>query len=338
MKSINLITILSIGCFCVECCPIESDIYPCVCETQPNKQISISCVGEDINDDNIDDIMEAINNYLLSSPQTILRLFRLQKTSLTFVSEEVFGIIPFINIEIYDNQILNLSNFTENTLFASIYTLKSFYATNNDLFGSDGSHLLSVFKNFVFLQNLVIKENQIERISRKTFNNELQIYLKAIDLSSNRITSVEDYAFYSLMNLNYLNLSNNSLIELNANSFTLREWSTTPLQLYLNRNQLSANQLSEELFKKTNIKRPVILFLQNNKMHFLSENIFRPFLEYEKNYFIDIGDNPFLCDCERHKWLFLMSKHLRLKLLNMNCGSLSVWHFESLVIKNCFNN
>lgn len=336
MKLISMIFyILEAKNLYIMCCPLRSSIDPCVCETESNNQISISCVGEDVNDENIDLIMVSINEFLLSSHQTLLQSFRLQKTSLTFLNEEVFGTIPFINIEIYENQILNIANITEHIFFAAIYTLKSFYASNNDLYDSDGSDFISIFKNFVFLEYLSITENGIQRISRKTFNNLEQNNLKSIDLSSNMISSVEEYAFYDLINLIYLNLSNNSLVTLNPFSLTLNHWSSAPLQLMLNSNRLNANQLSEQLFSQT--KRPLILFMQNNKMHFFPEEIFRPIIENEKNYFIDVKDNPFLCDCERHKWLFLLTKHLRIKIQNMFCSQQSIWKFEDIVYKNCFD-
>lgn len=323
-------------CLAIACCPDTDQIEPCVCSVPFASQISISCVGEDLSDDNIHQMADSLNSYMLSNPKSILHSFRIQRTSLTLLTEDVFGLIPFFRIEIYDNPLLNLANLTDAVFYSSMHTLRSFYAANNYLMESDGNHVLKVFVNFPFLEYLTLRDNRIEAIHRKTFNNVDQNELKSIDLSSNRIAVIEDYAFYQLSNLVYLNLCNNSLKTLSANALALQHWSPKPIQILLQSNQLSADQMSGRLFSQ--LRRPLILFLQNNKLHFLPEDVFRPIVDNETNYFVDLSANPFLCDCQRHKWLFLLSKNSRPKLQNIFCGEQSVWNFEETVFRNCFSD
>ena len=323
-------------CLEIECCPSVRHIDPCVCSIESRNEISMSCVGEDINDDNINSITDSLTSYMLSNPKLILHSFRIRRTSLTVLQEEVFGLIPFFSLEIYDNPLLNLANLTDNILYSSIHTLKSFYASNNYLIDTEDNHIIKVFGSFPFLEYLTIRDNKIEIIGRKTFNNAEQNLLKAIDLSSNRIAIIEDHAFYQLSSLVYLNLSNNSLVTLNADALALRHWSPKPIQVLLQANQLRADQMTDRLFSQ--MKRPLILFLQNNKLHFIPEDVFRPIVENETNYLIDFSGNPLLCDCQRHRWLFLLSKNERLKLQNVICGQQSVWYFEEMVSQNCFND
>ncbi|XP_054158707.1 uncharacterized protein LOC128957016 [Oppia nitens] len=316
------------------------DIDPCVCLNNrlvPNK-ISINCVGDSIDDYNIDTILDQLNQQLLTNPELILDSFRLTKTSVTVIDDNYFGVLPFVDIEITDNPYLRFDNFTDSSLLAAASsTLKMFYAASNDLIadGVDGSELLKVFNSFASLESLTLKDIGIDRIARNTFDNQLQVRLRFIDLSDNRISHIDEYAFFELRNLRSLKLDNNSLVTLAANSLAIRLPSPVPMLLSLNANRLSAAQLSPIVFD--NLQRPLILLIKSNQLDYFPESVFRQFIESDDNYFVDVGDNQFVCDCQRHRWLFLMKPHLRSKVINMYCNSAySIWHYEDVAETNCF--
>jgi hypothetical protein len=315
-------------------CPPAEEVDPCICVQSDTNEIYISCTGEEIDDQNIIPVMENLNNHLLSRPQTLLKLFRLQESSITFINDEVFEKLPFIEMEIYDNQLLNLDTLSERTFFTALHTLKSFYASNNDLVNSDGSKLVSLFSLFPALEYLTIKESKIKKIAQNSFSNEDQYWLKFIDLSSNEISFVGENAFYSLSNLVHLNLGNNSLKSLKTDSLAIKHSSSIPMQLILQSNKLTAHGLGEAIF--TGLQRPLILLMQNNHLRHFPENVFSPLVEDQTNYLIDVNNNPFMCDCEKHKWLFQVGKHKRAKIQNLVCGQITIWEYESQVSKNCF--
>jgi hypothetical protein len=329
-----LFALLNVKLIASNDCPAAEEVDPCICVENEINKIYISCTGEEINDENIIPVMENLNNHLLSRPQTLLKLFRIQETSITFINDEVFEKLPFVEMEIYDNQLLNLNTLSERTFFTALHTLKSFYASNNDLVNSDGSKLVSLFSLFSALEYLTIRENKITKIDQNSFSNEDQYWLKFIDLSSNEISFVGENAFYSLSNLVHLNLGNNSLESLETNSLAIKHSSSTPMQLILQSNKLTTHGLNEEVF--TGLQRPLILLMQNNNLDHFPENVFSSLVEDQTNYLIDVTNNPFMCDCEKHKWLFQIGKHKRAKILNLVCGQITIWEYESQVSKNCF--
>jgi len=326
-------TLLNIKLISNDSCPPVEEIEPCICFADHINEVSIYCVGHEINDKTIIPVIENINKYLLLNPQTLLKLFRIERTSITSMDNQVFEIMPFIQIEIYDNQLLDLGTFSETKLFASFNTMKSFYASNNGLMNSDGNQLVSLFSGLPALQYLTIKEHKIKKISKNSFSNEDQYSLRFVDLSNNQISSIGDNAFYGLLNLVYLNLGNNNLKALSANSLSIKSWSSIPLHLILENNELTSNALNEMSFRR--IKRPLILFIQNNRLNYFPESVFRPIIEDERNYLIEVSGNPFVCDCQRHKWVFQLGKHQRVKLRNLYCDQSIIWDYESEAIRNC---
>ena len=73
---------------------------------------------------------------------------------------------------------------------------------------------LIVFTN---LEYLILRANELEKISSKTFKGLKNLY--QLDLDDNQIKMIEDNAFVDLENLDKFWLSNNKIEEINVDTF-----------------------------------------------------------------------------------------------------------------------
>lgn len=95
--------------------------------------------------------------------------------------------------------------------------------------------------------------------------------VKQIDLSGNFIYEIQDETFRTLVPLNYLNLSNNMIAELNPKSLLITDSKSTDLEtLDLSYNKLS--HISEEVL--AHLPSLISLYLQGNKLKSLSDSCF----------------------------------------------------------------
>lgn len=315
----------------IHSCP-PTDLFPCLCMSDYN-EVMLLCEGKQVNDVNLAHLLNGFATYLIHSPQTSFKRFRLANSQVSRLTPEVFGRIPFKEIELLDNAQLDLSVIDDKTFVSATNTLRRFYSERNLLLSTDGSELISTFNLFPYLEVLVIRDNNLKVVPHSAFGRDEQSNLRFIDLSFNQINRVEEFAFHELSTLSYLNLGNNNLTRLGENSLNIKKPSLRALQINLWVNQLTSNGLDVATF--ANVRRPLILNLQYNKLVYFSENVFRPLIENENNYEIDVQGNPFLCDCERHLWLFHLPRHLRVKLRNLVCSRRVIWDYESEVIRNC---
>ena len=75
----------------------------------------------------------------------------------------------------------------------------------------------NAFIAFTNLEYLILRANEIEKISSKTFKGLKNLY--QLDLDDNQIKMIEDNAFVDLENLDKFWFSNNKIEEINGGTF-----------------------------------------------------------------------------------------------------------------------
>ena len=128
-----------------------------------------------------------------------------------------------------------------------------------------------------------------KEISVNSFDYELKKInlnkLRTIDLdghdSSIKIKSICDLAFYECDKIEKINLSWNNITIISENAFRFRNENDKELLINLWENKL--NEYSFKLNSLNNFKRPTNLDLRGNKIKYLDEKVFKPFLDLNEN-------------------------------------------------------
>lgn len=265
------------------------------------------------------DSVDLSGNLLLSLPANFLRhSINLQKVHL---SNNRFLQIPSSALSDVSIPRLSWLNLTGNPI-NRIYTvkeerypyLKELYICQTNL-----SILTSKdFEAFQALQHLHLVNNRITRISPGAFKSLTN--LLTLDLSVNELEMLPKERLQGLRLLRFLNISHNTLKDLEEFSVDLLEMQTLDLSF----NQL--DRISKKTFR--NLHGLLELFLMGNRMTVLSNDAFRflrklHVLDLRKNYFelvpleplrpletnlrtLRLEENPLHCSCDAQKlWEWL---------------------------------
>lgn len=148
----------------------------------------------------------------------------------------------------------------------------------------------SNFSFYTRLEQLFLKGCGVEYVSLDTFADLPK--LKWLDLSKNRLKSIDDYTFRGLT-LEHLFLNDNPGIQLSKNAFGgLR---TTGLYIH----ECAISNLAIEVFKPLNGTLKALWIDKNKIESFGIEWLYL----FRKLSHVRLGNNPFHCNCEM-KWLF----------------------------------
>lgn len=143
-----------------------------------------------------------------------------------------------------------------------------------------------------------------------------QKYLSLVSITDNQIGNVGDNAFFDLTSLTKLDLYNNQISKITAETLAFDFPSNKTLEINLENNRLDSASFDRNWYIKT--RRPLILNLTNNKMTYLSEHIFSAFINREHENMLIVDKNPFLCDCKA-KWLVEDNEYYQKKVKGMKC-------------------
>lgn len=150
-------------------------------------------------------------------------------------------------------------------------------------------NLISKPKTDYDLYKLVNSLVNCQEIRMKPFNNKLQFIklnkLKILDLdgqkSSTKIKSICDFALYECDQIEVIYLMNNEINFIEENSFYIKNCSTKTLLISLSNNNLNECSFAPNSFN--NFKRQVNILLYLNCIKYLKQDIFRVFLNNDKN-------------------------------------------------------
>lgn len=160
--------------------------------------------------------------------------------------------------------------------------------------------------------------------------NGKKIKWKWLRVHYGSIMLVEEYAFYELSNISYIDLSHNRINYISSHAFQMRN-STSQEDIFidLSGNQLNASSFATDSFT-SDAKRPIKLTVNDNEIEYLDEKVFLPFLLSNIKNVIYILRNPIVCDC-RMKWLMpLKQSYGQSQIRYMQCTNKDLMQFWSL--------
>lgn len=146
------------------------------------------------------------------------------------------------------------------------------------------------FKSLTSIQKILITRNKISKINSKTFDNVKT--LKHLDLSHNRISSLEKNAFSNLTELTNLLLNDNRITTLKANTFIgLKNLDS------LNLSSTGIKSIKKLAFEDLTSLRELVL--DNNRLQSLPDKVLDGLVKLEsldlsKNRISSVGDELFI--------------------------------------------
>jgi len=169
-------------------------------------------------------------------------------------------------------------------------------------FDSNFQGLLSAINTLKNLERLYLDSYHLKSFPSYALKNSR---ISDIDLNFNRLQNgslktVENFAFYHQNDLVGLDLTNQQLNYIPTNAFKFEKESKNILSIFLDYNKLNSSSFEFGLFNNTN--RVLNLYLRNNNITYIDENIFAPFFKSNEHNRIDLSENPLLLDC-RMSWM-----------------------------------
>jgi Leucine-rich repeat (LRR) protein len=193
-----------------------------------------------------------------------IELLYIDDNMITFLGRDSFSSLvklQLLNLE------SNMIEFIDKNAFSKNRELKLLSLLSNKL--------RSIEFRATEIQNIILKENDLETIESYSFERGSFKLLKNLDLSANRIGSIKEYSFVALSNLVDLNLNSNKINNLQSKTFE-------------NMSCLTNLDLSNAMIKEINgsnvfsgLTRLKSLYLSNNNIKHFWKNTFSELKELE---------------------------------------------------------
>ncbi|KAI1297658.1 Connectin [Halotydeus destructor] len=291
-------------------CPLDNGTAICSClsfkSSNHESEIQIICDGLQVTQVTLQEYFQNLNsNNEGPSPQYNLESLQIVNTSLASLERNVFGNLTFQEIEIFSNQYL--TDFNIDAILGSRDTLGSLYLQNSPL--RESEKVLKHIKKFPNMESVHMNNVSLSAIPDNIFHckdkRNLLTKLTTLDLSNNTIKTLGSKSFYPLASLERLVLDNNQICNISGDAFDMikPENATdndSQILVYLRNNNLESESFGQGSFQNTD-RDSVVIFLNNNKIESLSENVFAPLCNVTE-ILVGAYHNPFVCDC-RLSWL-----------------------------------
>ena len=221
------------------------------------------------------------------------------RTPLQEILDDSFSPAGFQQILIHHNK--ELKTIESEAFLGSEMTAKIAFLHENSI---TGTSVFSALSQLFKLETLYLDRNQIDSIPKHAFSTP---FLKFISLSGNRIKTVESRAFFMAHSLSYLDLSSNQLSGVSEYAFNIfvdrkRFLPSNIFKLNLKGNRIARlNQLS---FRDMAFRGAAMIDLSLNQLTTINEEAFGDLLRKHSASEIRLRANKKLeCDCG-FKWIY----------------------------------
>ncbi len=248
--------------------------------------------------------------------------FWLKNHGITELEDNVFNGIRFNNIKI--DEAMNLTKISANAFNRTANDIVGFDLSGKNQLGKDGKikELFDVFSSLpIAFKN---KQTNLTDIDFDYWKDET---------SHGSIKTIGNNAFFNLNNLQHLSFGYQPIDSIPKNAFDFELASDKKLLIYLHENNLNDSSFESGVF--TNTKRPLYIYLRNNKLTYLDEKIFGLYLKNDKNNEINCELKEIVCDC-RMLWLIKNKAEFSKRVMNIKCKNFGI-DFWDLTLKD-FDN
>jgi hypothetical protein len=266
--------------------------------------------------------------------------FWLKNHGIYELEDNVFNGIRFNNIII--DEAMNLTKISTNAFNGTADDILELNLIGKNQLGKDGKieELFDVFSSLPNLIKIHLNIETIDKIPENAFKNK-QINLTEIELDywkdgtgHGSIKTIGNNAFFHLQNLQFLSFGYQSIDFIPKNAFDFELASNKTLSIDLRDNNLNDTSFESGVFANT--KRPLQIYLRNNKLTYLDEKIFGLYLENDKNNLIYLDTKQIVCDC-RMLWLFKNKEEFVNRVTNIKCKNygMDFWDLNLNDFESC---
>lgn len=267
-------------------------LKPCICDSQ-----LLSCTGNE--KINLKSIFNKYSAAIDDDKKNQFKTFYLDNTAINELEEKTFENITFETI--YINGASNLSRIHVNAFSGSSATIKLFEIANApaNIFLPD-YNIFTSLNSMTNLEEIRIFGSKIVELPDDAFKQTTGPQKKLFRIMfTNSLLKIGKSPFQHLANLSELRLYNNKIDYISENAFYFLEESNSTLIIDLAFNKLNSSSFHVSAFN--NMRRPVKLDITENKITFLDQHVFEPFLKQNNLNKIEI--NSIDCDDCRSFWL-----------------------------------
>ena len=186
----------------------------------------------------------------------------------------------------------------------------------------DGINLFNLVKKFDNLEGVYIISSNLRELPSNAFitaNSQFGNQLQIVRICNSLISKLYDLTFAHLTNLQWIDLGDNRIDQITANTFTMVNANgEVALRISLSGNRLTTQSIEEGAF--SDVKRSVDIYLNDNKIDTLKESVWYRLINSEKNILVHLKNNRLVCDC-RHHWIGVHKAETELHFKDANCES-----------------
>lgn len=319
-------------------CPPKDIILPCRCfkwdaESMP-PEIEILCENARVDEDSLRGVFNRLKIYVESNNYTSsFHSLRLENTAISALHPGDLGGLSFDSIDFFSNH--DFSYIGAGSFNDSVSSLTTLSVQNSPIADNEEKpqDFYDAIKQLPNLETLMLAENYIKKLPANAFGDKDLKNLSHIDLNGNQISEIGDNAFAGLPKLNRLNLDNNQINFLNKSSFHFENDQSEFLLLYLRKNNLNSDSFESGLF--SNVKQTLFIYLSQNNITYLDEQVFKPLLDTKSDVFVAVWKNPYFCDC-KSKWLLQKRGYYFRRIYGIKCqDNRGLWDYSISELKNC---
>jgi hypothetical protein len=294
-----------------ECPKNKQLIHPCTCHSG----LTFNCKKDQ--DYNLKRVFEYASRSVHWNERKYHKL-HISNRELTELEECTFSDASFEEILISNAE--KLTKINTNAFGLTRMNLKRLTINNANLLSNSppNHNIFEALSSMNNIEKIAINGINLTEIPEYAFRPLLgsQWNLKEISIYG-PLQKVGNYAFYDYP-YSMKNITLGTQINfISAHAFDMRGQSFERLTIKLSDNLLTASSFESGVFM--NSKRPLFIDLSRNRITFLDENIFKPFIDNDIMNQIDVEGNPLDCDC-RMKWLVSDGHKIEKQILNAICN------------------
>lgn len=277
-------------------CPPATLIEPCTCIRNFN-QISCNNLHSNVN---LRLIFSKLAGWLRKqNVNPIFDELKVSQSGLEQLGDDVLAGVAFRHISVALNP--TLRRISELAFESSFNTTTDFVLEENGKLGLtevDSVELFRAINRFEKLNTLHLNENGISVIPDNAFDRK-QPVLRELIMTENQIERIGNNAFTSLSSLELINLDGNQISKLAPSALEIHTSnSQSLLRIFLRNNKLTDQSFPPGVFSKLRVR--VFLNLNMNRISRVPQNIFESF--HHRKSVLTLVKNPIECDCDL-RWL-----------------------------------
>lgn len=291
-------------------CPPAYVSFPCECRLS-----SIFCYNRNVVHlrpilSRIAQHQPMVNDVTAEATSNQFLMLELDGLPIHNLTDDVLGGLSFEVIAL--KNMSNLRHIMPNAFDSSSKRLRQLsfeYDTSHYVTETNLQQIGLLLERLPSLVHLYIDAYHLKHIPKHVFAHQT---LEDLSFNYNRvkrgqITDIDSEAFYYMPNLRTIDLYEQSIKRLKEKMLTFKNDNNDrpKLGLFLQSNFITSDSIDINLFRT--LKRQLVVYIGQNHITYLNQNVFEPFFNQNDNNMIDLGENQLRMDC-KNRWITMLDR------------------------------